>query len=323
MSSSLEGIAEALAGRRVLVTGASGFIGSHLVRRLVEIGCSVVALVRPSTNLWRIQNIVDRIETVEGDLRYLDYRDLASGLSDTAVIFHLAAAGVDSAADDQATIVETNVMGTLRLLQLGCELEVGRFVYCGSCLEYGGGTFVSEDQFSSSPISEYAASKTAAYLLGNTFVQRYGLPVTSLRPFQVYGPLEASNRLVPQTITRSLNGEKIELTGGEQSRDFVFVEDVVEAFLRAAIVPKAVGGTFNVCGGSATSVREVVSAIIELTGGSATPLFGALPYRPTEIWTMTGDPSRAKETLGWRLKTSLTEGLKQTIKSVEENNKQQ
>jgi len=318
---SIKRIAESLADQRVLVTGASGFIGSHLVRRLIEIGSSVVALIRPSANLWRIEDVIDRIETIEGDLRHLDRDKISAGLSDTKVIFHLAASGVDAAADDQATIVDTNVMGTLALLQLGCELEVDRFVYCGSCFEYGGGTRLREDHFNSDPISEYAASKTAGYLLANTFARRYGLPVTTLRPFQVYGPFEGSNRLIPQTIAKSLRGEEIELTGGEQSRDFVYVDDVVDAFLRAAMIPEAVGGTFNVCGGVETSVKDAVSAIIELTGGIAAPLFGALPYRPTEIWSLTGNPSRAEGILGWRSNTSLKNGLLQTISWVKQNNR--
>ena len=298
--------------KKALVTGATGFIGSHLVKRLVQSGCETVALLRPSADLWRIRDVSGRIEVVHADLNHLDPGPLSQRLSGVDVVFHLGAAGIDQSSD-LTTVVETHVMGTLGMLQLARSLEVERFVYCGSAFEYGSGVMITEDCLSTVPNSEYAASKSAGYLLANTFHSRYGLPVTTVRPFQVYGPMESSNRLVPATIARSLEGGEIELSGGKQTRDFVYVEDVADAILAAGASPKAVGRTFNVCTGEETTVKEAVSTIINLCGDRATPLFGALPYRDTEIWALSGDPSQAKETLGWEATTSLTDGLAKTI----------
>ena len=302
-----------LSGKRVLVTGAAGFIGSHLSRRLVELDCRTTILVRPSTDLWRIRDIVDGVDIVYGNLRRFDAEDIAARLPDVEIIYHLGAAGLDQSLDDDTPIVETNVMGTLGMLQLARALKVERFVYCGSCFEYGEGSGISEDSFAVSPVSQYAASKSAAYLLANSYRRRYGLPVTTLRPFTVYGPFEADYRLIPQTITSGLEGADAEFTGGKQTRDFVFVGDAVEAFVAASVSSEAVGDSFNVCTGLETSVKQVISEIFALTGDNSRPLFGALPYRDTEIWELSGDPTKAREKLRWEARTSLRDGLIKTI----------
>lgn len=313
-----EGMEKPLEGQRILVTGAAGFIGSHLVKRLIDIGCRVIVMIRPSSNLWRIEDILDQVEIVQCDLKHLRTEELASRLSDVQVVYHLAASGVDQSYQDISSVIQTNVLGTLRILQLAQILKVERFVYCGSCFECGCGTLLSEDLLPM-PISEYGASKSAGWILVHTFFRRYSLPVVSLRPFTVYGPLEAPHRLIPYTIIKALDGSNIQLTGGEQARDFIFVEDVVKAFLSAAVTPAAVGGTFNVCTGLATSVREVVSTIVRLTRSTAKPLFGALPYRDTGIWVLSGDPAKAKDKLGWSARTSLRDGLYATIQWFQEH----
>ena len=312
MASWAESKWDSLAGQQVLVTGASGFIGSHLVKRLLELGSHVTVLLRPSSNAWRIRDVLDRVKVLPGDLGRLDPEERSSHLSKVQIVYHMAAAGVDPSERDAAVIVQTNVTGTLRALQLARLLEVDRFVYCGSCSEYTPGELLSEDSVSA-PTSEYAASKSAGWLLTQAFSARYGLPVVSLRPFNVYGPFEAGYRLVPYTITSCLRSTDIELTGGEQARDFVFIDDVVEAFLSVAAVSEAVGGTFNVCTGKSTSIKEIVSTTVELTASAARPLFGAIPYRDTETWILSGDPARAEKHLGWTARTGLNEGLAKTI----------
>ena len=301
-----------LKGQRVLVTGGAGFIGSHLIRRLTEMGCNVIAMLKPSSDLWRIQDILDQLEILKKDLNDLDINDLKSALSEVRIVYHLGAAGVEQSYQDINAVVQTNITGTLSLLRLAQSLKADRFIYTGSCFEYGSGTMLSEDMLPE-PDSEYAASKTGAWILTHAFSRKYGLPVVSLRPFTVYGPFEGGYRLVPYTIMRALEGAEIELTGGEQTRDFVYIDDMIDAFIKAAISPKAVAGTFNICSGLEISVREMVSTIVELTGNAARPLFGARPYRDTELWTLSGNPAGAKEKLDWYARTCLRDGLSKTI----------
>jgi UDP-glucose 4-epimerase len=302
-----------LAGRRVLVTGGSGFIGAHLVRRLLDLDCDVVAQVRRQSDRWRIAEVADSLELVQADLAALEPDTLAAALAGVEVVFHLAAAGVHPAAEEDApAIVQTNVVGTLRLLEAARSAGVTRFVNCGSCFEYGPGADLDEDA-PLLPVTEYGASKAAAGLLAHAFARRHGLPVVTLRPFTVYGPREAPHRLIPHVIRGALRDERIELTGGAQARDFVYVDDAVDAFIRAAVVAEAAGGTFNVATGEPVTVREVVLAILELTGSVGVPVFGGLGYRPTDAPVLSGSPRRASEVLGWRASTPLAAGLQRTI----------
>jgi nucleoside-diphosphate-sugar epimerase len=292
------------------VTGASGFVGSQLVRRLVESGADVVALVRPESDLWRIQEVLDWVElaTAPDDAR----------LGGVTTVYHLAAAGVRPGVADPASVVEANVLGTLRVLELARDVGASRFVYCGSCFEYGSGERLREDA-PLRPPSEYAASKSAGWLLAQAFANAHGLPVVSVRPFTAYGPFEAAYRLVPSVILSALEGAPVELTGGEQTRDLVYVGDVADGLIAAASSERALGGMFNLCTGTSRSVREVAETIVELTGEPVPLRLGALPERAVEYRSLSGDPTRAAEVLGWEAGTPLDEGLTRTIEWFREH----
>ena len=299
-------------GRRALVTGAAGFLGAHVTRALVEAGARVTAVLRPATDPWRLAPFADDVEIVRGDVRALADSSLSDRIGRADVVYHLAAAGVDQRQHDAASIVDVNVNGTVAALSHASRAGVERFVYCGSCFEYGEATRAREDRLPQ-PQNEYAASKSAAWLVANAYARRTGLDVVSLRPFTVYGPLEAPARLVPFVIARSLAGGRIELTGGRQTRDWVYVDDAAHAFLRAGTAPDIEGRTFNVATGVETSVRALVELVVELTGGVATPDFGARPYREPELWALSGDPTAATESLGWSATVPLRDGLARTI----------
>jgi UDP-glucose 4-epimerase len=308
-----------LAGERVLVTGAAGFIGANLVQRLSEAGAEVLALVRSAPDAWRLRHLSPAgVELVVGDLDLLGQPGTPERFHGVRRIFHLAAAGVSQTGQDPVEIVRTNMVGTLTALQLAERLDVLRFVYCGSCFEYGGAVRAREDR-PPAPTSEYGASKAAGWLLAHAVGRRSGVPVASLRPFTVFGPLEGARRLVPHAIMRAMDGIDLALTAGEQTRDFVFVDDAVDAFLAAATVDRAVGGTFNVCSGQETSVRHVVEIVLELTDSNANPLWGAVPYRPDEMWRLSGDPTHADDVLGWTTTTPLREGLRRTVEWFREH----
>lgn len=288
---------------RILLTGAAGFIGSHLARRLVHDGHEVAALVRPSSDLWRLEDVLGSLELVRRDL-------LEPGDAGTVdLVFHLAAAGVRPG-QRTATVVEENVLGTLAALELAAGGGARKFVYCGSCFEYGPGERHREDALPR-PTSEYGAAKSAGWLLADAWSRGRGLPVASLRPFTVYGPFEAEYRLVPSVALGVVRKQPVLLTGGEQLRDFVYVTDAVEAFVRAGFSSET--GTFNVCSGMTTSVRELAERAVALSGVDVDLRFGILPDRPAELPTLSGDPSLAAAVLDWSASTPLDDGLALTL----------
>lgn len=299
-------------GYRAVVTGANGFIGANLVRALLKSQAEVICVTRSGADLWRIADI-------QNDVRIVTH-DLGEGVSDTTkhevghadIVYHLAAAGVDQTGSDSGSIVNANVGGTLELLGASVEWGVERFIYCGSCFEYGSGDRLSEDDIPN-PMNQYAASKSAAWIFSRAFAEQHGLDVVSLRPFTVYGPFEGSFRLVPQTISNALQGVSIPLTLGEQERDFVYVDDLTEAFLMAAQNKNVTGETFNICTGIATSVRSMVAMILQITGSESQPLFGSVPYRESELWNLSGNPAKAAQLLGWTPSHSVNEGIRATL----------
>jgi len=303
----------ALSGKRVLVTGGTGFIGSHLISRLLRGGCQVFALLRPNCNPWRIFGLVDQLKVLWYELGNGDIRGLEKTIGSLDIVYHMAASGVNQAFDDSAEMVRTNVMGTLEMLELGLRLRIERFVYSGSCFEYGGGSLVKEDQIPT-PVSEYGATKNAGWILAQTYARRHGLPVVSLRPFNVFGPLEAPHRLIPHTILNSLKHREIELSPGDQSRDFVYVDDVIDSFVVAASSSQTGGNVFNICTGVETEVRTVVEMIFTILGGAHRACFGSLPYRRNEVGILSGNPEKAREGLGWQSATSLRDGLAKTVR---------
>jgi nucleoside-diphosphate-sugar epimerase len=300
-----------LAGRRVLVTGAAGFLGSHLVPRLIEEGAEVCVLDQPNARRWPLLDRSVLAASLRADVRTLVEPVHDPALGDIDAIFHLAAVGVMGDVGDVRQLVTGNIDGTLAVL-LAAERLGSRLVYCGSCFEYGSGDRWSEDALPA-PTTEYGAAKAAGWLLVNAFAHRTGIEVVSLRPFTMYGPMEPPSRLVPSVVRHALAGRPIDLTPGDQRRDFVFVSDAVDAFIAAATTDDAVGGTFNVCTGSPATVRDVVRRVLQCTGSRSEARFGALSYRPTELAVLSGDPTHAEHVLKWRARVSLDDGLARTI----------
>ena len=315
---STDALRGAYRGRHVVVTGGLGFIGSHLVRRLLELGAEVTVVSRPRTYAWRLADLEDRLRLVAWDLERSPAapEELRALLSPSTVVFHLAAGGVTGRPGEAIAVIKTNVLGTHSLLELSRAANVDRFVYCGSCSEYAGGAQLTEDA-PIKPKTEYGATKAAASLLVDAFHHTHNLPTVTLSPFLVYGPFEAPGRLIPTVALAALDESDIPLTPGLQERDFVFVQDVVDAFARAGVAPGAIGRRINVCSGIGVSVHDAVMTMLRASGRRANPQFGALPLHPGEVEVLTGDPERALQLLGWTASTSLEQGLLRTLEWFE------
>jgi nucleoside-diphosphate-sugar epimerase len=306
-------------GRVVFLTGGTGFIGSHLLRRLVQAGARVRALARKDALRHRGRDLQDSVEWVEGELssRQEHWDQILNGIQ---TVFHLAAAGViPSCRVDSPTIVRDNIVG-IGSLMYACSgsSRVKRVIVAGSCAEYGD---ISREVISSNdplrPTSVYGISKLASSLLTIAYGQELELEALVLRLFHTYGPGEPESRLIPTLITGALAGERVAMTAGEQVRDFCFVEDVAEAFLRAGMVGMndQAQRVLNIGSGQQASVAEVARMVMELIPGNEGVDLGALPYRSNEVWRLTPDVREAQAFLEWSAEYSLRQGLTETIEA--------
>ena len=305
---------QAISGKRVLVTGASGFIGSHLTRELVNLDCQVSLLLRPSSQTSRLTDVLNRVNVHHADL--CDYAALSAAIKQIKPqkVLHLAAY-VDVSRDLHIAqdIFAINVNGTINLLRALEGTEYESFVNTGTCEEYGDSEAPFREQQPANPVSPYSASKAAVTLLCSMLHKSRGYPIVTLRPFLAYGPHQNLDRLLPQAVMAALQDQEFKMTLGEQRREVNYVSDIVDGYLKAACSNRVFGEIVNIGNGIPRTVRELVLGIYEAAGSKASPQIGALPYREREVWQLYSDNSKAKQLLDWRPRVTWEEGLERTI----------
>ena len=306
-----------LGGRAVLVTGGAGFIGSHLVRRLLDLGAEVTVLDDFSTG--HPENIADQladITLVQADIR--DDTAVRRAVHRREVVFHLAA--VVSAAQslaDPLGAYEVTAGASVRVLRAAFQAGCRAVVLASSSAVYGDAhTPPLREDALPSPISPYGAAKLAAEGFGGAFARTYGLHVVPLRYFNVYGPRQDPRSqyaaVIPRFIAALLSGRPPVIYGdGAQTRDFIYVDDVVDATLRAAVRPATSGQVINVAGGKQHSIREVLCLLQKVSGVAMKPIYES--PRPGDIGHSCADISRARELLGFAPSVGLEQGLTLTL----------
>lgn len=302
-----------LAGKKILVTGANGFIGSHLVQRLVSQGARVAALVRNTCNLRALSNLLDCIEIYYADAgeRAAVLRAFEAARPD--IVFHLAAVGMSQPFISLDEALRTNVIGTIHVLAAARQTGVQRLIHSGTAYEYGARDSAVRPPEGLDPINPYAASKAAAWAFVRMYARTFGLSAVTLRLYYVYGPGQPPMTLIPSAVCAALQDRDLPMTAGRQRRDFVYVEDVIEGYLRAAVAPDLDGRSIDLGSGQSHEIGQVVMRLFELAGSKGRPLLGALPYRPGEIMNQVADTRAARELLDWQATTNLEDGLRQTI----------
>ena len=314
-------------GRPVLVTGAGGFIGSHLVEALVGQQATVRAFVHynsrndPGLLSQLPKEISEEIEIVSGDLR--DPTAVRQAAEGTATVFHLGALiSIPYSYRHPYEVAETNLMGTLNVLQACRELEIERLVHTSSSEVYGTALQVpiNEDHRLQGQ-SPYSASKIGADKLAESYYCAYGLPVVTLRPFNTYGPRQSSRAIVPTIITQALASDVVRLGNTTPRRDLTYVSDTVQGFLKIAQVSGIEGKTFNLGTGTEISIAELAQRIIRLLGRDVEVVAEDDRKRPdgSEVLRLLSDSSLARERLGWEAKVSLEDGLRRTIAWISDN----
>jgi len=299
----------------VLVTGAAGFVGANLVRRLIADGHDVHAVTRPGSDRWRLEDVRREVHCHDVDLT--DFEAVTGFCQDTrpAWILHLAAYGAYSSQPDARRMVATNIMGTLHLVQAAMRVGFEVFVNTGSSSEYGFQDHAPRESEPIDPNSDYAATKASATLLCRSIARRHHLRIQTLRLYSVFGPYEEPARLMPTLIVRGLRNELPPLVRPEIAHDYVYIEDVTEAYIRAATQARQEPGEiYNVGSGTQTSIRELVEMARRVLRITAVPNWQSMPDRPgdTDVWV--ANRSRIRERLGWQPRYSLEAGFRSMVR---------
>jgi len=312
-------------GKHVLVTGAGGFLGSHLVEALVESGAKVRAFVHYRGNGswgWLDQSAhKNHFEVVAGDV--IDRDSIASAMKSTSIVFHLAALiGIPYSYHAPVSYMRTNIEGTLNILQAARDAGVECVVHTSTSEVYGTARYVPINEVH--PLqgqSPYSASKIGADKLAEAFHLSFGLPVVTIRPFNAFGPRQSARAVIPTIIAQCLAGESVRLGSLTPTRDFNYVTNTVDAFMRCAESSSAMGKTINVGSGREISIGELVKKIGTLLGQDIRIKNEKDRSRPvkSEVERLVADNALARKILKWEPKVTLEEGLQRTIDWIRAN----
>jgi dolichol-phosphate mannosyltransferase len=300
--------------RRVLVTGGTGFVGACLARRLLQDGCEVHLAVRLGHAGWRVAELAGQLETHVVDFSQpTRVKELVREVA-PAWVFNLMAHGAYSSQTDPQEMVRTNLMGTMNLLDACVAGHVEAFVQAGSSSEYGLKGHAPDEGEPLQPNSTYAVTKAAATHYCQFVAKRDGYRAITLRLYSAFGPFEEPTRLIPTLIVRGLRGRWPPLVDPDVARDFVFVDDICEAFIRAASAPEArPGRVYNVGSGSPTTLRQVVETARQVLHVEAAPNWGTMPNRSwdTNVWY--SNPAAIQAELGWKAAVTFEAGFRKTV----------
>ena len=310
-----------LKGQTVLLTGAGGFIGSHLAEQLVARGCQVRAFVRYTSNgkagfLDTLPDSVrQQIQIYHGDLR--NEAALYEALEDCTCVFHLGALiSIPYSYVHPREYVSVNIGGTLNVLEAIRKRPEVRLVHTSTSEVYG--TAIKTPMVESHPLqaqSPYAASKTAADKLVESYVSSFGIKAITVRPFNTYGPRQSGRAVIPTIIMQALNADSVQLGNLHPKRDFTFVTDTAAGFIAAGEASHVIGEVINLCSGKEISIEELANKILAITGSKAPLVSKTARIRPeqSEVDRLLGDNSKADSLLDWRPGVSIEEGLEHTI----------
>lgn len=312
-------------GRKVLVTGAGGFVGSHLAERFAELGAHTRALVHYNAlGSWGWLDQSPRrgdIEVVAGDI--CDRDSVKRAMEGVDVVCHLAALiAIPYSYCAPASYVRVNIEGTLNVMQTARDLCTGRIVTTSTSEVYGTARYVPIDE--KHPLqgqSPYAASKIGADKIAESFHLSFGVPLVTIRPFNTFGPRQSARAIVPTIAAQCLSGGPVRLGSTHPTRDLNFVGNIVDGFVLAAEEERAVGKTINLGSGREISVADLVHLIGDLTGASAPIEVDRQRVRPekSEVERLLADNRVAREVLGWVPRVTLEEGLALTVEWIREH----
>lgn len=299
--------------KRILITGACGFVGRNLVDFLIKQGHhQVYAISRRPT----IDRLDSQVVAISADIRNEDEVNDVILQVKPSIIFHLAAdINPSRDIDDLKNMINTNIVGTVNLLSsiVRHKVELDCFINTGTCEEYGYNPQPYMEEMVTSPVSIYSGTKAATDVLVTMFYNLYQIPVVTVRPSLVYGPGQSGRFFIPQLVEKLLLNQELDMTFGEQTRDYIYIDDVIEGLVEISKSNKLRGEVVNLCFGESVSLREVVELTESIANSNIKVNLGAIPYRQGEIMTFAASNNKLKLNTNWTPKVSLIEGLTKLV----------
>jgi UDP-glucose 4-epimerase len=303
---------------RALVTGATGFIGSFLVKKLIQEKYTVAVLIRPNSDTWRLKNTLSNMKVIPGELTTIEKANDQICIFEPELVFHLGWYGVGNIYRDNLEQVNQNLYGSIKLLEIAAHAGCRHWIGLGSQAEYGRYDKIINEDFQPHPNTLYGITKLSTCLLSQKLCNMYKINYSWLRLFSTYGPFDAPQWMIPYTILKLLKNEKPSLTFGEQRWDYLYVEDIADALFKVSTSREAIG-IFNLGSGEAFPIRSIVENMRNLINPYLPIGFGEIPYAPDQIMHLQSDISRLKRATGWFPKINMQEGLIRTIDWFKEN----
>ena len=306
--------------KKVLITGATGFVGANLARFFLEKGAEIFVFTRRSSDKWRIRNILENISDYSVDLKDAASLEKIIKKINPHIVIHAAAYGGYSFQNDAEKIIKTNFIGTVNLVNALKGTRIELFINTGSSSEYGIKLKPMKETDLLEPFSGYGATKAAADLYCHAIAKEENMPVVTLRLFSPYGYYEGKNRLVSSVILSCLKFKNPKLSSPDSVRDFIFIEDIIDAYKKVIENKDRVKGeVFNIGSGRQHTAEEVVKNIVKLTGNKVKPEWGKIINSRHEPERWQADISRARELLSWEPVFGLRQGLEKDINWFKKN----
>ena len=307
--------------KKILITGGAGFIGANFTYKFLDLGYNVHLIEKKESNLWRLEGIKDKLGLHFVDLKNYDELESLITRLKPQIIIHFAAVGTYPRKQQELkAMVETNLLGTINLVNACSKINFQCFINTGSSSEYGIKDKPMKETDLLEPDNPYGITKAAATMYCQYIAKKSDLPIVTIRPFAPYGYFEEKERLIPTVIKSCLMNRELKLSSPKSVRDFIFIEDLIEAYLLAIKNIRAIKGEiFNLGTGKQSTIAKVVRTIKKITHSTIKPKYGQVKPVQAEPKNWVADISKIKKILNWQPKYDLEEGLKKDIKWFEKN----